>query len=230
VAPGRPGLLRGRCCAEDLEHLYLPRGVTEAAAALVAEAGSRLDVDDVRSEPAPLAVTFTGALREFQAQAVQELGRHELGVLEAPPGAGKTVMGCALIARHRTPTLVLVDRRELLDQWRAQLRTNLGLEAGQIGAGKRNQTRAVDIATFQTVVRSDRPDELLDGYGLVVIDECHRVAAPPSNAPCERRERGGGSASPQPRSDPTASKRSWSCSAGRSATASTGPTTTSSGC
>jgi superfamily II DNA or RNA helicase len=167
-----------RCYAEDLEHLYLPRGVTEAVAALVAEAGSRLEVDDVRSEPAPLAVTFSGALREFQAQAVAELGRHELGVLEAPPGAGKTVMGCALIARHRTPTLVLVDRRELLDQWRAQLRTNLGIEAGQIGAGKRNQTRAVDIATFQTVVRSDRPHELLDGYGLFVIDECHRVAAP----------------------------------------------------
>lgn len=167
-----------RCYAEDLENLYLPRGVTEAAATLVAEAGSRLEVDDVRREPAPLEVTFMGALRELQAEAVEELGRHELGVLEAPPGAGKTVMGCALIARHRTPTLVLVDRRELLDQWRAQLRTNLGVEAGQLGAGKRNQTRAVDIATFQTVVRSDRPDELLDGYGLVVIDECHRVAAP----------------------------------------------------
>jgi superfamily II DNA or RNA helicase len=87
-------------------------------------------------------------------------------------------MGCALIARHRTPTLVLVDRRELVDQWRAQLRTHLGVEAGQLGAGKRNQTRTVDIATFQTVVRSDRPAELLDGYGLVVVDECHRLAAP----------------------------------------------------
>ena len=167
-----------RCYAEDLEHLYLPRGVTEAAAALVAEAGSRLEIHDVRSEPAPLKVTFTGALRKLQAETVEELARHELGVLEAPPGAGKTVMGCALIARHATPTLVLVDRRELLDQWRAQLRTHLGIDAGQVGAGKRTQTRAVDIATFQTVVRSQRPDELLDGYGLVVIDECHRVAAP----------------------------------------------------
>ncbi|MEX0659917.1 MAG: histone-like nucleoid-structuring protein Lsr2, partial [Egibacteraceae bacterium] len=166
-----------RCYAEDLEHLYLPRGVTEAAAALVAEAGSRLEIHDVRSEPPPLEVTFTGALRELQAEAVEELARHELGVLEAPPGAGKTVMGCALIARHATPTLVLVDRRELLDQWRAQLRTHLEIDAGQIGAGKRTQTRAVDIATFQTVVRKQHPDEL-DGYGLVIIDECHRVAAP----------------------------------------------------
>lgn len=87
-------------------------------------------------------------------------------------------MGCALIARHRMPTLVLVDRRELLDQWLAHLRTHLGVEPGQIGAGKRKQTWTVDIATFQTVMRSDRPDALLDGYGFVVVDECHRVAAP----------------------------------------------------
>lgn len=27
-------------------------------------------------------------------------------------------------------------------------------------------------------MRADRPAALLDGYGLVVVDECHRVAAP----------------------------------------------------
>ncbi|HWB71538.1 MAG TPA: DEAD/DEAH box helicase family protein [Egibacteraceae bacterium] len=167
-----------RCYAEDLEHLRLPRGLTEAATKLIEEAGSRLEIVDARSEPARIEAAFAGALTHVQARAVDELGRHELGVLEAPPGAGKTVMGCALIARHRTPTLVLVDRRELLDQWRSQLRTHLAIEAGQIGAGKRQPTWTVDVATFQTVTRSQDPAALLDGYGLVVIDECHHVAAP----------------------------------------------------
>ncbi len=167
-----------RCYDEDVEHLFLPRGLTDAAGALVAKAGSCLRVVDERAEPAAVELAFRGELSDVQAAAVDELARHDLGVLEAPPGAGKTVMGCALVALHRTPTLVLVDRRELVDQWRAQLRTCLDVDAGQIGAGKRHQTHIVDVATFQTIIRSTEPDQLLDGYGLVVVDECHRVAAP----------------------------------------------------
>ena len=167
-----------RCYSEDLEHLYLPRGLTEQATRIVEEAGSRLEIADARSQPAPLELAFTGELDDVQAQAVGQLCKHELGVLEAPPGAGKTVMACALIARHRTPTLVLVDRKLLLAQWRDRLHAHLGIQAGQIGGGRKRPTGTVDIAMLQTVTRGDPLEELLDGYGLVVVDECHHVPAP----------------------------------------------------
>ena len=170
-----------RCYEETLEHLYLPRGVQDQAQSIIEEAGSRLEIRDARSAPARMDLTFGATLRdETQQNAVEMMARHELGVLVAPPGAGKTVMACALIARHSTPALVLVDRAPLLRQWQERLRTCLGLSAGQIGqigGGKSRRTGVVDLAMLQTVTRHDDPAALLDGYGLVVVDECHHVAA-----------------------------------------------------
>lgn len=167
-----------RCFVEDLELLHLPRGLVEQASRIVAEAGSRLEVDDVRPTPGRVDLTFQGELRDDQTRAVASMTRHELGVLEAPPGAGKTVMACAVIAEHATPTLVLVDRKPLLEQWHQRLRSHLDVEAGQFGAGKQQPGKVVDVAMLQTITRSDDPAGLLDGYGLVVIDECHHVPAP----------------------------------------------------
>jgi len=170
-----------RCYEETLEHLYLPRGVLEQAESILAEAGSRLQIDDRRPEPARLDLAFAGTLRDAaQDIAVQVMSRHDMGVLVAPPGAGKTVMACALIAHHQAPTLVLVDRAPLLQQWRDRLHTHLSLprqQIGQIGGGKTTRTGVVDLAMLQTLVRHHDPAALLDGYGLVVVDECHHVAA-----------------------------------------------------
>jgi hypothetical protein len=170
-----------RCYLETLEHLHLPRGVIDEARAIVEEAGSRLEITDVRPAPPPLDLAFTGTPRDVaQQQAIDAMAGHDLGVLVAPPGAGKTVMACALIARHATPTLVLVDRAPLLNQWRERLHTFLGLPKdtiGQIGGGKNRRAGVVDLVMLQTLARQDDPAALLDGYGLVVVDECHHVAA-----------------------------------------------------
>jgi superfamily II DNA or RNA helicase len=167
-----------RCYVEDLEHLHLPRGLVEQASAIIEDAGSRLAVVDERPEPDAIDLAFRGEFRETQERAVDAMSGHDLGVLEAPPGTGKTVMACALIARHATPTLVLVDRRPLLTQWRRRLAAHLGVDAGQLGGGEQRVTKIVDIAMIQTVTRNAQAAELLEGYGLVVIDECHHVPAP----------------------------------------------------
>lgn len=170
-----------RCYVEDLEFLHLPRAMAGKATDLVRDAGSRLQITDRRTDPPPIDVSFTGTLRDAQPAAIAALIPHDLGVLEAPPGSGKTVMGCALIAHHHTPTLILVDRTPLMDQWRDRLTTYLDITAdqiGQIGGGKNKPTGFIDLAMMQTLARTDSAAERLPDYGLVIVDEAHHAGAP----------------------------------------------------
>ena len=169
-----------QCYAETFESLLLPRGLTEKAVGVIAEAGSKLVVHESRPDPEQIEFAPNFELREEQEAALGALITHELGVLVAAPGAGKTVIACALIAHHRRPTLIIVDRKPLVEQWTERLATHLGLSAkeiGQIGGGRNKTTGIVDIAMAQSLARREDLDEMSSRYGLVVVDECHHVPA-----------------------------------------------------
>lgn len=169
-------------CAEDLpKHLVLPRACVDDVRGLLEGNGSRLACEDQRNPGRNVAaLRFAGTLTSGQAEAVHAMLAHDLGVLVAPPGAGKTVMGAAIIAARGINTLVLVHRRPLLEQWVNQLALFLGVDPttiGRIAGGKKRPTGTLDVAMIQTLVRGDQVSEAVGEYGHVVVDECHHVPA-----------------------------------------------------
>ena len=169
-----------RCYGETIDRLLLPRGLREAAEAVVAEAGSNLRVHDSSEARPAIDVRLEATLSAVQSDALGALLPHQLGVIVAPPGSGKTVVACGVIARRAVPTLVIVDRQPLVEQWREHLSTHLGLDRkqiGVIGGGRRRPGGVIDIAMVQSLARRDDLAELTKAYGLVVVDECHHVPA-----------------------------------------------------
>lgn len=168
------------CGEMQSDRLVLPRGVADASQELFRKAGGRLEIEDQRPRLTSCEFTFHGELTPDQQSAVDAMLAHDDGVLLAPPGAGKTVMGCAIIAARKTPTLILVHRKPLMEQWRSRLETFLGLEKKDIGVlsadGVPEDTR-VALGMIQTLSKSANPGALFAPFAQVIIDECHHVPA-----------------------------------------------------
>lgn len=168
-------------CAEDHpHHLGLPRGCLDDARQALTAVGVRTVVRDERHTGGPLNVRFHGELRPEQKVAADALLRHETGVLAATTAFGKTVIAAWLIAQRGVSTVVLVHRRQLLDQWIERLAAFLDVPAksiGRIGGGRSRSTGLLDVAIIQSLVRKGVVDDRVAEYGHVIIDECHHLSA-----------------------------------------------------
>ena len=191
------------CGEEDEQSILLPRGCEQKLVRLASEHGCACSFDDRRNQGERLRIEFRGKLRERQQKAVDALLRYENGVLSAPTGFGKTIIGAYLIGQLKMSTLVIVPKTSLIEQWKTKLMQFLDIEdtrpplltrsgklsrrkrpvIGQIGGGKNAPSGIIDIATFQSLSIKDdlgipRAKPIVADYDLVICDECHYGAAP----------------------------------------------------
>ncbi|WP_058301676.1 DNA repair helicase XPB [Gorillibacterium timonense] len=133
------------------------------------------------------------ALRTYQAEAVQAFSREGSrhggsGVIVLPCGAGKTVVGIAVMARLGCATLILTPNVASIRQWKRELlaRTNLSEELIGEYSGERKDVRPVTLATYQILTHRKNKDapfchmQLFKerDWGLIIYDEVHLLPAP----------------------------------------------------
>lgn len=133
----------------------------------------------------PGNLKFVGKLREEQEDAVTSIAlkmKHGAllgGMLQASPGFGKTVCSAAIIARLQVPTLIVVHKEFLMDQWKQRL--NEFLPGVRIGIAQQSECdyigKHVVIGMVHTLAEKTYSDQFLKWPGLLIVDEAHRIGA-----------------------------------------------------
>ena len=113
------------------------------------------------------------------------------GLLEAACGTGKTLMGLDIASRLETPTLVVVHKSDLADQWRLTALGGRkdgkdvpglfpGCRFGHVQGDQWDfENCHVVTALAQTLYsrRDDIPREFWESFGCTIFDEGHRYPA-----------------------------------------------------
>ena len=116
-----------------------------------------------------------------QKAALLATEKKEFGLIVAPPGSGKTVIGLEIIAKKQQPALIIVHRKQLAEQWIESIQTFLGIpkkDIGVIGQGKGKVGNKITVAMIQSLSKKlEKQPELANSFGTVLIDECHHIPA-----------------------------------------------------
>lgn len=175
---GKPRIIS--CCEDYPKHLGVPRGCLDEMLELFESLHINVELSDKRFARTPIDVEFQGSLHAEQQRAADALLEQETGVLSASTAFGKTVVAAYMIAQRRANTLIIVHRRQLLDQWIEALSHFLGVtlkEIGQIGGGKRKPSGMIDVAMVQSLSKKGIVDDIVGQYGYLIVDECHHISA-----------------------------------------------------
>jgi len=170
------------------EGIVIPRGWLQLVEQSFIGKGKNIELSDSRILLEPVEVNSNISLRPYQAPAKFDLLKHPNGVLVAPAGSGKTVLGLEIFATLRQRMLWLTHTKRLMVQVQERI---LGTESsppllsgisasdiGIIGSGKWKIGEKITIGLVQTLVRRARDlSEIGREFGLVIVDEAHHVPA-----------------------------------------------------
>ena len=162
-------------------------------------------IDDITQEGQDIEIKHNIVLRDsLQETIVNYMLTNRKGIIQANPGAGKTITTIFAICELRKKTLILVHRDSLAEQWEGPgtpekkqgflAHTNISKdEIGRLSSAnfKECLKKSIVIATNQTFVsllkrhRNEFLKELKTAnFGILISDEAHTTTGAPTFSEC----------------------------------------------
>jgi superfamily II DNA or RNA helicase len=165
---------------EQGNSIIIPRGFLPDLITYSKKQGIAYHIEDRRKKLPPVTFHSSIQLHPWQKEALEPTTKKDFGVIVAPPGSGKTIMGLELIARKRQPALIVVHRKQLFDQWIDRIESFLGIperDIGKYSGSHKNEGKKISVGMIQTLKQSEICDKIGDSFGMIIVDECHHVPA-----------------------------------------------------
>ena len=172
---------------EHNDHLGIPIGTDRDLIKKIARKhGEKIKCVDRRSSgytiqfEVPKVGYFRG-YEEHQDKIIDTIEKENNSVSSCPTGGGKTIAALGAIERLQVSTIIIVDKKDLFQQWDEEIQalTTGTYTLGYLGCGVK-KPGDVTIAMIQTLtkLKPKVQEEIMGKFGLVIVDEVHKAAAP----------------------------------------------------
>jgi len=161
------------------DKIAIPRGFLDKLINFLKENKIAFQIADQRDKLGKIKFETSYKLFPYQNEAVNEIIKKENGILVAPPGSGKTIIGLDIITKQKQPALILVHKKQIFNQWLERIESFLNIpkrEIGQYAANKKKLGKKITVAMVQTLSNTSS-EELDKKFGLILVDECHHMPA-----------------------------------------------------
>lgn len=120
-------------------------------------------------------------LESYQKKAFDAMveNKYSMGLLQLPPGAGKTFLALKFIAHIKTNSLILMHEERLVEQWMLEIKERLsGNFTYSIFSGNEGHNISdITVALIQSSYRHYANYIDFKKFGCVIVDETHRSSS-----------------------------------------------------